>query len=325
MQSKVVYSINTSILFVVIITSIFLVVPSVTTSSRSRREVDPRVLSYSISPSSSHALPSSVPFSQVAPSPESISLITTPSQTSTVTKRPPTPVTTETIEENKCEIARTRCAYRMGCGLALQSYMINCADLIANRTDICSVNCQTSLIALMSTDEGQDLMDCDCDGSSFCLLNKERIQVCRAEVLRASADDAVVSCHTARAICMADLPCSTALTYYYNRCRGLFQHISKRKCTKLCKNSLDILNRQEKAAKLKTCYCEGSEDFDCQTIKESTEQLCQDDQRNSLDPIPSSTCSTSSSRTCIILSTLALITTQLLLLQSFDSRKIRCS
>lgn len=184
---------------------------------------------------------------------------------------------------NKCEVARTRCAYRMGCGMALQGYMISCADLISNRTDICSINCQTALIALMSTEEGEVLIDCDCDASPFCEMNKERIEVCRSEVMRARAVDSIVSCQTARAICMADLPCSTALTYYYDRCRGLFQG---RKCNRLCRNSLDILNRQEKASKLKTCYCEGNEDFNCQRIKESTEQLCRDED-NSIALIPS--------------------------------------
>lgn len=182
------------------------------------------------------------------------------------------PVTSPTESPFKCDIARMRCAYRMGCGMALQSYMITCAELIANDSLTgCPVECQNSLIALTSTDEGEDLVECDCDGSAFCELSKQRLEVCRHEVRRATAEDSIVSCQTARAICMADLPCATALTYYYNRCQSLF---NGGKCHPLCRNSLDILKRQEKAAKLKTCYCEGSEDFECQIIKESTERLC---------------------------------------------------
>lgn len=244
------------------------------------KSIDPSTsLSYSISSSDSS---SSVSFSEVHSSP--------PSSPEILKQKVPT---TTSSSATKCEIARTRCAYRMGCGMALQGYMINCADLISNRTDVCSVNCQTALIALMSTDEGEALIDCDCDGSFFCQMNKDRIEVCRSEVMKARAPDSIVSCQTARAICMADLPCSTALTYYYNRCRSLFHPGSRKRCTKLCKNSLDILVRQEKASKMKTCYCEGSEDFNCQTIKESTEQLClnPEEPSNSIPIFPSSSSS----------------------------------
>jgi len=44
--------------------------------------------------------------------------------------------------------------------------------------------------------------------------------------------------------------------------------------SKRCKNSLDILLRQKAAAKLSTCYCEGTEDFDCITIRRNTDVLC---------------------------------------------------
>lgn len=262
------------------------------------REIHPPTsLTYSVASSPPDVLP--VSFSEVNQSPSSLSLPELKQKhhpvTTTTTTVPTT--TSDDTNENTCEVARTRCAYRMGCGMALQSYMISCADLISNRTNVCSVKCQTALIALMSTEEGEDLIDCDCDGSSFCQLNKERIEVCRSEVMRARAEDSVISCQTARAICLADLPCSTALNYYYNRCRMLFQTIpgTKRRCTKLCKNSLDILSRQEKAAKMKTCYCEGSEDFNCQRIKESTEQLCLNPEEisNSIPIFPSSTSSAS--------------------------------
>jgi growth arrest-specific protein 1 len=172
---------------------------------------------------------------------------------------------------SRCDIARTKCAYRMGCGFSLHSYMVDCADLIAGRTNKCQTPCQRALIALTSTEEGQQLIDCDCEGSKFCELNKERIEVCRASVFAAVAEGSIVSCSTARWICLADPLCSTALDFYHRFCRGLFHG---RRCTPRCNNSLSILNRQEKAAKLRTCYCDGSEDFPCQRIKDNTEKLC---------------------------------------------------
>lgn len=149
--------------------------------------------------------------------------------------------------------------------------MTECADLIAGRTSRCHPRCERALIGLVSSDEGKALIDCDCDGSKFCELSKQRIEVCRESVYAAVAADSIVSCTTARWICMTDQLCNTALEYYHLYCRGLF-HGSK--CTHRCNNSLSILERQEKAAKLRTCYCEGTEDFPCQRVKYNTERYC---------------------------------------------------
>ena len=65
----------------------------------------------------------------------------------------------ETPAENvSCNVARLKCAYRAGCGLALQSYVIACQDLSKGRTDTCNAHCKHALIALMSTHEGKRLM-----------------------------------------------------------------------------------------------------------------------------------------------------------------------
>lgn len=149
--------------------------------------------------------------------------------------------------------------------------MVDCADLIAGRTHKCEPSCLRALIALTSTDEGQELINCDCEGSRFCELNKERIQVCRSSVLAAMADHSVVSCTTARWICVADPLCSTALEYYNRFCGSLFDG---HRCTLRCNNSLSILDRQDKAAKLRTCLCDGTEDFPCQRIQDNTRRLC---------------------------------------------------
>ena len=41
-----------------------------------------------------------------------------------------------------------------------------------------------------------------------------------------------------------------------------------------CRNSIGILTRQEKAAKLNTCICDGREDYDCKQIHHNMNALC---------------------------------------------------
>ncbi|XP_014205199.1 uncharacterized protein LOC106637081 [Copidosoma floridanum] len=44
--------------------------------------------------------------------------------------------------------------------------------------------------------------------------------------------------------------------------------------TRSCLNSINILRRQEKAAKLNTCFCDGAEDYDCTAIHRNMDELC---------------------------------------------------
>lgn len=169
-----------------------------------------------------------------------------------------------------CEVARLKCAYRVGCGMALQNYMVGCSDVITGSSQRCSDHCRNSLIALTSTEEGEALMKCKC-GDTFCKDAKRRIDICRSAVLRATHNSTTVSCSVAQWICIADPLCSTALEYYNRFCRSMF---AGKKCTLRCKNSISILRRQEKAAKLSTCVCDGSEDYDCPSILDNMDRLC---------------------------------------------------
>ncbi len=56
-----------------------------------------------------------------------------------------------------CEDARVKCAYRTGCGAALQQYVTNCATDLRGRVTSCPETCLLALIALTSTDEGKQL------------------------------------------------------------------------------------------------------------------------------------------------------------------------
>ena len=81
-------------------------------------------------------------------------------------------------------------------------------------------------------------------------MTKSRVEACREPVLRASREGSVVTCSEARWICSSDAECGKALEYYNLFCRAMFRG---RKCTQHCRNSLDILRRQEKAQKLVQC------------------------------------------------------------------------
>ena len=87
----------------------------------------------------------------------------------------------------------------------------------------------------------------------------------------ATREDTVVSCSAAQWICAADPLCSTALEYYNRFCQAMFRG---KKCTSRCMNSISILRRQPRASKLESCYCDGTENFDCPKIKSNMDQLC---------------------------------------------------
>ena len=92
----------------------------------------------------------------------------------------------------------------------------------------------------------------------------------------ATRNDTIVSCTEARWICSADAECGKALEYYHLLCRNMFRG---KKCSERCKNSLNILQRQEKAAKLLQCQCdvnERIENYLCSDIKDNMENLCYD-------------------------------------------------
>ena len=122
-----------------------------------------------------------------------------------------------------CSQASLVCANREGCGLALQHYISSCSDLVTGLTNTCSKDCRLALIALLSTPEGERLMQCQCQDED-CLLQKERVEPCRSEVTWNTREDTVVSCTAATWICAADPLCSTAMDYYNRNCQKMFKN-----------------------------------------------------------------------------------------------------
>lgn len=114
------------------------------------------------------------------------------------------------------------------------------------------------------------LFQCECEDDEYCMEAKSRIDICRSEVIRGAAN-ATSSCTLSQLICIADAQCSTALAYYHQFCRSMFRG---RKCSNKCLNSIEILRKQEKAAALTVCQCDGNEDYDCPQMQSNLERLC---------------------------------------------------
>lgn len=71
-------------------------------------------------------------------------------------------VTAAAAAGTPCAQARTRCAYRTGCGAALSNYMMMCEGVVMEPTSACPKECSHALIALTSTEEGKELMNVSC-------------------------------------------------------------------------------------------------------------------------------------------------------------------
>lgn len=113
------------------------------------------------------------------------------------------------------------------------------------------------------------LLQCECE-DEYCLEAKSRIDVCRPSVLRATAN-ATMSCRLSELICSADAQCATALSYYRRLCRAMYRG---RKCSHKCLNSIEILRKQDKAAALIGCHCDGNEEYDCPRMHNNLARLC---------------------------------------------------
>ncbi|XP_014790349.1 growth arrest-specific protein 1 [Octopus bimaculoides] len=176
-----------------------------------------------------------------------------------------------------CVLVNTKCYRRTGCRMALQNFFDVCSSVIEGESRGCTVGCKRALISLLTTEDraGRAYMNCDCRDDKKCLEQKRRVEVCKSDVLAEldSVDDNTtrVSCTLARFTCQADTSCFAALGFYTENCRRLMMGD---KCTPRCNNSLNVLHQQFKARKLQTCTCDGTEPYDCERIKEFTEELC---------------------------------------------------
>ena len=194
-------------------------------------------------------------------------------------------VTTE--RATVCGVAQARCMSNLGCGMALHNFAQYCSPLIHSETDECTPRCKSALISLVGAgrDEradagagaGEAFMTCDCEDNEYCVAQKQRVSVCTSAVLRDIVhvydDTTPISCSLAELVCAADTSCLTALDYYQRHCVRLLRGDG---CTARCNNSVAILYRQRKARKLRDCYCDGTEDYDCPTLRRNMRKKCFD-------------------------------------------------
>ncbi|KAH9520192.1 hypothetical protein Btru_060242 [Bulinus truncatus] len=195
-----------------------------------------------------------------------------------------------------CHVAQLRCHARSGCHMALNNFFLHCHAVIKGSTmATCPIECKHALVSLLSTEDnaGAAFVNCQCHKKGVCSERKERVAICQREVLESMnilrEDAQPVSCNLARGICEADTSCLAALQYYYDHCTRLFSGV---RCTARCKNSLEILSRQPHASKLRTCRCDGTEDYDCEAVKVNTETMCfhkKKRNKNENNSIPDST------------------------------------
>lgn len=90
-------------------------------------------------------------------------------------------------------------------------------------------------------------------------------------VIAVTQNETVLSCDVAQWLCDSDQVCRTAYNYYHTYCRRMLQGVT---CTERCLNSVEILQRQEKAAKMYRCRCTGAHTVACLQNKERMVRLC---------------------------------------------------
>lgn len=113
-------------------------------------------------------------------------------------------------------------------------------------------------------------MQCTCR-DRYCVQIKSRLEVCRPLVVEMARNETVVPCELAQWLCMVDPVCDAALGYYTTYCKRMIQGSV---CTERCLNSIEILQRQESAAKMNRCRCTGRLTVECLRNKERMVRLC---------------------------------------------------
>lgn len=169
-----------------------------------------------------------------------------------------------------CEDVRLKCAFGPGCSMALHNYFAKCDRMLQADATTCPESCLYALVALISTEDGKRMLDCTCR-DRYCEEMKARVEVCRPFVMEASKNETVVPCELANWVCTVDPVCSAALGYYQTYCRRMLLGVA---CTERCLNSVEILQRQEKASKMNRCRCTGKSAVDCLRQKERMVRLC---------------------------------------------------
>lgn len=142
----------------------------------------------------------------------------------------------------KCTDVQLQCMGRTGCSKALTNYMLSCDDVIHGEVGHCTDRCRKALVSLLSSAErrpsqgqshaglgllGDGFMTCDCQGDEFCMQQRQRLATCTRDVIAVMShvydSTTPIGCSLAEAVCTADTSCLTAIDFYKQHCKKLFQ------------------------------------------------------------------------------------------------------
>ncbi|KAL4613209.1 growth arrest-specific protein 1-like [Arapaima gigas] len=168
-----------------------------------------------------------------------------------------------------CWQAVLRCQQESDCELAYTQYLAACEANIRGQRRHCPSHCIGALVRLNQTRSGPDLETCDCGQDPQCRRTKRAIEPCLPR--RYPTDRAGIGCTEARQRCEEEPACQASLTDYLSNCGQLF---NGRRCTAICRSTIERMLFIPSGALLKRCVCDGVERPFCQVVKENMDKLC---------------------------------------------------
>uniref|UniRef100_A0A3Q2YDW8 Growth arrest-specific 1a n=1 Tax=Hippocampus comes TaxID=109280 RepID=A0A3Q2YDW8_HIPCM len=164
-----------------------------------------------------------------------------------------------------CWQAIFNCRSEPECNYAYDQYQRACAPVLKGDRK-CPSHCIASLVQLNLTRNGPSLEDCSCERDKACALTKQAIEPCLPRITSSG-------CTAARAQCLKDPPCNSALDDYMRHCGKLF---SSPVCTDACRNVIATMRKIPKGQQLDTCMCDGEERLFCEFVKSNMKLRCFD-------------------------------------------------
>ncbi|XP_041034437.1 growth arrest-specific protein 1-like [Carcharodon carcharias] len=165
-----------------------------------------------------------------------------------------------------------RCQEEKDCKWAYGQYTAACEPFLRGLRRQCPSHCIGALVKLNQTQNGPDLENCDCDQDVQCRRAKRAIEPCMPRRYRGQSPDAAdLGCTEARQRCEEESVCHGAMKDYLSNCGQLF---NGRRCTAVCKSTIQYLLTIPNGVLLNTCVCDGVERPFCEVVKENMERFC---------------------------------------------------
>ncbi|XP_078055953.1 growth arrest-specific protein 1-like [Mustelus asterias] len=183
-----------------------------------------------------------------------------------------------------CWQAVLRCQEERDCHWAYGQYSAACEPFLRGLRSQCPSHCIGALVKLNQTRSGPDLESCDCGRDAECWRAKQAIEPCLPRRYRGRWPGAAdLGCTAARQRCQEEAACQAALRGYLSRCGQLF---NGRRCSALCRASIQRLLALPAGLPLHSCTCDGLERPICQVVKGNMRRFCPLGSRPLLTPSP---------------------------------------